>query len=119
VPFINQIADRLADEMAGNGVAREAVFGEECPFLFGVIGFGEGTIRFKMVAPTGEFHAVVAHFFGERKEFREGKVSPLSGEKCNWSWHSVALISENFPQSCSNALFVLVDSIVTSFRSML
>ena len=94
VPFVNQIAHGLADEVVGNGVAREAVFGEERPFLFGVIGFGEGAIHFKVVAPAGEFHAVVTHFFDERQQFREGKVSPLSGEKCDWSWHSVALDSK-------------------------
>ena len=40
--FVNAVADGLADEVVGNGVAGEAVFGEEGPFLFNVIGFGEG-----------------------------------------------------------------------------
>ncbi len=34
-----------------------------------------------MVAPAGEFDAVVAHFFGEGQEVGEGKVGPLAGEK--------------------------------------
>jgi hypothetical protein len=66
VPFIDQIADRLADEMIGNGETIKPVFGEQRPFLFAVIRFGERAINFKMVAPAGEFHAVVAHFFDER-----------------------------------------------------
>ena len=87
VPFVDQIADRLADEMAGNGVAGEAVFGEQGPFLFGVFGFSEGAIHLEMIAPAGEFHAVITHFFDEREQFGERKIGPLAGEKSNGSWH--------------------------------
>ncbi len=40
--FVNAVADGLADEVVGNGIAGEAVLGEEGPFLFDVIRFGEG-----------------------------------------------------------------------------
>ena len=86
--FVNAVADGLADEVVGNGIAGEAVLGEEGPFLFDVIGFGEGAVHFEMVAPAGEFDAVVAHFFGEGQEVGEGKVGPLAGEKGDWSWHN-------------------------------
>ena len=71
VPLVNQIAHGLPDEVRGNRVAGESVLGEQRPFLFYVIRFGEGAVHFKMVAPAGEFHAVVAHFFDERQEFGE------------------------------------------------
>ena len=81
VPFINQIAHRLSDEMRGDGVAGETVLGEQRPFLFAIIGFGECAVGFKVVAPAGEFHAVVTHFFDERQEFGEREVGPLAGEE--------------------------------------
>ena len=89
--FVNQIADGLADEVGGNGVAGEAVLFEERPFVLEVIGFAEGAVHFKVVAPAGEFHAVVAHFFDEREELGEGEVGPLAGEKCDRSWHKLGI----------------------------
>ena len=50
--------------MAG---AVTAVFEDECRHA----PLGQRAVHFKVVAPAGEFHAVVAHFFDERQEFRE------------------------------------------------
>ena len=69
-------------------MASEAVLFEERPFLFAVIRFAERAIHFKVVAPAGEFHAVVAHLFDEREELREGEVGPLSGEESDGAWHN-------------------------------
>ena len=82
VPFVNQIADGLADQVRGNGVAGKAVFGEQRPFLFDVIRFAERPVHFKVVAPAGEFHAVVAHRLDLGRKFREGEIGPLAGEEC-------------------------------------
>jgi hypothetical protein len=38
-----------------------------------------------MIAPTGEFEAVIAHFVGKRREFFEWKIGPLAGEECDRS----------------------------------
>jgi hypothetical protein len=71
VSFVNQIAYGLANEMIGNGVTRQAILREQRPFLFDVIRFGERAVHFKVVAPAGEFDAVVAHGFDFGREFGE------------------------------------------------
>jgi len=53
VPVINQIAHGLPDQVGGNGLAGEAVFGEQRPFLLDVVPFGEHAVHFKVVAPAG------------------------------------------------------------------
>jgi hypothetical protein len=37
-------------------------------------------IDIEVVAPAGEFNAVVAHFFNDGREFGEREVGPLAGE---------------------------------------
>ncbi len=59
------------DEVRGNRETFQAVLGEQRPFLFAIIGLGERAVHFKMVAPAGEFHAVVAHGFDFGREFGE------------------------------------------------
>ena len=81
MPFIDQIADRLAGQMIGNRVAGKSVLGEQGPFLVDVIRFRQGAIHLEMIAPAGEFHAVVTHFFDLGRQVREGKISPLTGEQ--------------------------------------
>jgi hypothetical protein len=99
VAFIDEIAHGLADKMGGNGETFQAMFGEQCPFLFDVIGFGEGAVDFKMIAPTGEFDAVITHFFDHGRELSEGEVGPLAGEKSYGSGHGVRIIfSKKFCQ---------------------
>jgi hypothetical protein len=46
-----------------------------------------GGIDVEVVAPAGEFDAVVAHALGERREFFEGKIGPLAGEEGDGTWH--------------------------------
>jgi hypothetical protein len=56
------------------------VVGEEFPF-FADVGFrGSGLINIEVVAPAGEFDAVVAHRFYDRGEIGEREVGPLAGE---------------------------------------
>jgi hypothetical protein len=40
-----------------------------------------------MIAPAGEFNAVVPHLFGKRREFGERQIGPLAGEEGNRSGH--------------------------------
>lgn len=87
MPFIDQITNGLADEMARDRLARKAVFSQQGPFLFDVIGLSEGTIDLKMITPAGEFNTVISHFPDEREQFGEWKISPLAGEKGDGSWH--------------------------------
>ena len=87
VAFINQIAHGLAHEMGGDGVAGESMLGKQCPFLRYIVRLSQGAVDFEMIAPAGEFHAVVAHGPGLGSEFREREIGPLAGEKGDDSWH--------------------------------
>src|SRR5208283_6233321 len=44
-------------------------------------------VGFKVVAPAGEFHSVIAHRFDFGCQVCEGKVGPLAGEECYRSCH--------------------------------
>ena len=80
VAGIDRITDGLADEVARDREAGEAVVGEEFPF-FADVGFRRGgLVDIEVVAPAGEFDPVVAHFFDKRGEICEWQVGPLAGE---------------------------------------
>ena len=64
VPGINVVADRLADEVAGNRERGEAIAGEDVPAFLAVAFVGNGLVHIEMVAPTGEFEAVEAKALG-------------------------------------------------------
>lgn len=85
--FVDQIANRLPDEVIGDGIGCEAVVMEELPFLLDILPGGSGGIDVEVIAPAGKFEAVVAHALGEWREFFEGKVGPLAGEESDRSWH--------------------------------
>jgi hypothetical protein len=69
VPLVDQVADRLANEMVRHGEAGQAVVGEQFP-LFADVGFRRhGAVDLEMVAPAGEFESVVAHAFGQGRKF--------------------------------------------------
>ena len=87
VPLVNQIAHGLTHEMRRDGKTFQVVFRKQRPFPFDVIGFGERTVHFEVIAPAGEFHAVVAHRFDFGREVGERKVGPLAGEQGDRSWH--------------------------------
>ena len=85
--FVDAVADRLAHEVVGDRVAGEPVVFEHRPFVVDVFLGICGGIDVEVVAPAGEFDAVVAHFFDERGEFFEGQVGPLAGEQGDGTWH--------------------------------
>jgi len=80
VALVDEIANRLADEVARNRVARQAVIGEQLPFIGDVFPGGGRGVDIEMIAPAGQLDSIVAHFFGERRELGERKVGPLAGE---------------------------------------
>src|SRR5690606_4392514 len=87
VPVVDRIADALPDEVVGDGVADEAVALELGPLGVAVAGFGEGAVDLEVVAPAGEFGAVVAEAPDLREELLAGEVGPLAGEEGDWAWH--------------------------------
>ena len=89
VALVDVVTDGLADQVAGDGVAGEAVVLQHRPFFVDVFLGGGGDVDIEVVAPAGEFDAIVAHFFGEGREFFEGEVGPLAGEQRDWTWHRI------------------------------
>ena len=82
---IDQIADGLADEVARDRITGEPVVAQQFPFFFHIGLAGGSGIGVEMIAPTGEFKPVVAHFVGQRGEFFERQIGPLAGKQCDRS----------------------------------
>jgi hypothetical protein len=87
VPRVDQIADRLADEVVADGQALHAVLGQQCAFVNHVGLGGKRLLHVEMVAPARQLQAVIAHAFGQRRELGQRQVGPLAGEEGDGSWH--------------------------------
>ena len=79
---LDQHARLLTDKL-------QAVLGQQCMFVFDVLGRRQRLLHVEMVAPAGEFDAIVAHLFDERGQRGEGEVGPLAGEQGDWTWHGI------------------------------
>ncbi len=77
---IYAIADRLSYEVIGNGIAGQTVGLEEFPLFLDIVRLIEGLLDIKVIAPAGEFEAVIAHFFSLRGKFGKREIRPLAGE---------------------------------------
>src|SRR5688500_12606818 len=84
---VDVVTNRLADEVTRNGVAGKAVILQQRPFVVDVFLAADRSIDVEMIAPAGEFDAVVAHLLDERGERFEGKVGPLAGEQGDRTGH--------------------------------
>ena len=80
VSFVDVVADGLAYQVIGNGVASEAVLLEQIPLFLAVLFALGGLNNIEVVSPAGKFDAVVAHAFRERRQFGNWQVGPLAGE---------------------------------------
>jgi hypothetical protein len=47
------VADRLADQVAGDGPAAEPVAGEQLPAALHVVRLGQGAVHLEVVSPAG------------------------------------------------------------------
>ena len=70
-----------------NRVAREAILAQQVPERGEVGIVGECLSDLEMVAPAGEFDAVVAHGGDFREQFGNRQIGPLAGEECDGAWH--------------------------------
>ena len=93
--LVDQIADGLADEVRGDGIGAQAMGLEDVPAGFAIAFVLGRLIDFKMIAPAGEFDAVVAEAFGLAANFIEAQVGPLPGKKCDWTSHFFSLSDSN------------------------
>ena len=87
VPFIDQVTDRLSNQMVGNRVADHVIFLEKFPTTFDVTFLIECPPNVKVIAPTGEFNSVIAHILYLGQKIGEREIGPLAGEECYWSCH--------------------------------
>ena len=96
VAFVDQVTDGLADEMAAECEALEAVLLEQNAFGAHIAVGLQCFLDVEVVAPAGQFQSVIAHRLGERREFGQRQVSPLSGKECDWSGHGVLMQIRGF-----------------------
>jgi hypothetical protein len=80
VPFIDEIANGLANEVVRDGKTGELVLCENFPKALAVCGGRGGCLDIEVVAPAGEFESLVAHLAGHRSEFFNRQIGPLTGE---------------------------------------
>ena len=75
------LATGLADKVVADGPAVELMLGELVFFGLDVVLLVERLAHVEVVAPAGEFEAVVAPLADHFAEFLEGEVGPLAGEQ--------------------------------------
>jgi hypothetical protein len=87
VALVDQVADRLADQVIADRVALQPRVGEQAAPVFDVARRLQGLVHVEVIAPAGQFQAVIAHAPGERGKLGERQVGPLAGEKRDGTWH--------------------------------
>ena len=78
--FVDEIANRLTDQVSRNRITGKVVFFQQLPAPFHITRLGQRGLDIEMIAPTAEFHAVVAHLFHAWEKFRKRDISPLPGK---------------------------------------
>jgi hypothetical protein len=92
VAGVDVVADGLADQVAGDGKAAQAVSIENVPALLAMLLILQGLIDVKMVAPAGQFQAVIPEHAGLGAELFKGHIRPLAGEEGDVASHVFLLI---------------------------
>jgi hypothetical protein len=91
VALVDAVTDGLAHQMVADGVALQPVLVEGIPALLNIAVVGERLVHLEVVAPAGEFHAVIAEGFGLLADDLKGQIGPLAGKEGNGSWHEFLL----------------------------
>ena len=86
VAWIDVVAHCLTDKVSRNGVALETRRFELCAFFVAVCLIG--LFHLKVVAPAGQFNAIVAEGLGFLKNRVRGHVCPLASEESDGSSHN-------------------------------
>ena len=92
VAGVDIVEDALADEVVGDGKQFEIVFFEQVAFAAAIRVVGDCFVDFKMVAPAGQFEAVVSEISGLFAQRFQREIGPLTGKKCDGASHV-----ESFP----------------------
>ena len=88
VPLVDDVEHRLPDQMSADRLALQIVLFEQFPFAVAVALVGERLIDLEVIAPAGQFNAVVAEFAGLAGHIIQRQVGPLAGKERHQTGHS-------------------------------
>src|SRR5258708_1057714 len=79
VPLVNNgITNRLPNQVIADCITLQAVFVPNVPTEFYIFIVGKHPVDFQVIAPAGQFEAVIAPRSGFLRNFVKGEVGPLS-----------------------------------------
>ena len=81
VPLIDQVANRLPDQVVGDCPDFQPILAQKVVASLAVVLVGERLLDIEVIAPAGQFDALVTPFAGLLADDFEGQVGPLAGEK--------------------------------------
>ena len=90
VPLVDHVQHGLADEVIADRPDLKSVAFEHFALACAVIGLGGGEIDLEMIAPTGQFEAIVTETLELLGQFLQGKIGPLAREHRDRSRHEIA-----------------------------
>ena len=90
VPRINVVAHRLSHKVRRNRVTLQPRFRQLRPPRIAVRLVG--LRHLEVIAPAGEFHAIVAEGFRLLQHGFNRQIGPLAGEKCDRSGHGMTAV---------------------------
>lgn len=89
MPLVDQpISDALAHQVRADRPAAQAVPLEQFALAPDVAIIFECSIDLEVIAPTGQFQAIVAPTFRPFSQLLKGEIGPLSGEERYWTRHT-------------------------------
>ena len=74
------IAHALANKVGAERVATQAILTQDVPATLDVAIVLQGPVHLEMIAPAGEFQAVIAEGLGLFRQHLKGQVRPLAGK---------------------------------------
>ena len=102
---VDVVADALADQVVRDGEHLQAVLVEHRPLGLAVVVVLEGLVHLEVVAPAGQFQAVITPTLGFLRQDLQRQVRPLSGEKRYWSCHLVPPYPKDSSHTPAKRLF--------------
>ncbi len=94
VTLVDVVADALADQVVRDGEHLQPVLVEHRPLGLAVLVVLEGLVDLEVVAPAGQFQAVIAPALGLLRQDLQRQVRPLSREKRYRSCHPRTSLSK-------------------------
>ena len=87
MPGVDRVEHGLADAMGAQGEHLEVVFVQQGAAFRAVVVLLQRSLDLEMIAPAGQFEAVVAEAAELTGQFGQRQIAPLAGENCYRSRH--------------------------------